>query len=177
LRDALELVGHGVLREIASLLEPLASSSLLPGAIDSMVRLEKHARLAARMARILAPDEAMADPAATASLLHDAGRLALLSRLPEPYAEVLRRSLENQGSLEEVEVQVLGTTHARIGAYLLGLWGLPRPIVDAVARHHDPDVLDDPGLAGLVASANLFAHQADAAARAAPGAALARSIR
>ena len=177
LRDALGLVGHLVLLEIASLLEPLASSSLLPGASDSLVRLERHARMAARMARILAPDEASADAASTAALLHDAGRLALLSRLPAPYAEVLRRSLEGHGSLEQIEVEVLGATHARIGAYLLGLWGLPRTIVDAVARHHDPDVLDDPGLAGLVASANLFAHQADAAARSAPGAALERSIR
>ena len=177
LRDALGLVGHLVLLEIASLLEPLASSSLLPGASDSLVRLELHARMAARMARILAPDEASADAASTAALLHDAGRLALLSRLPVPYAEVLRRSLEGHGSLEQIEVEVLGATHARIGAYLLGLWGLPRTIVDAVARHHDPGVLDDPGLAGLVASANLFAHQADAAARSAPGAALERSIR
>ena len=129
-----------------------------------------------RQARILAPDEAMADPASTAALLHDAGRLALLSRLPVPYAEVLRRSLQGGRPLGEVEIEVLGATHARIGAYLLGLWGLPRTLVDAVARHHDADALDDPGLVGLVASANLFAHQADAAARSAPGAALARSL-
>ncbi len=177
LRAALGLLGHGLLREIASLLEPLASSSLLPGAAESLVRLEQHARTSSRMARVLAPDEATADPASTAALLHDAGRFALLSRLPGPYAEVLQRSLRGGRPLEEIEIEVLGATHARIGAYLLGLWGLPRSIVDAVARHHDRDVLDDPGIAGLVATANLFAHQADAAARSAPGAALARSLR
>ena len=34
-------------------------------------------------------------------------------------------------------------THAEIGAYLLGLWGLPHPIVDAVAHHHAPDASHD----------------------------------
>jgi HD-like signal output (HDOD) protein len=35
-------------------------------------------------------------------------------------------------------VKVFGATHADIGAYLLGLWGLPVPIVEAVALHHEP---------------------------------------
>jgi HD-like signal output (HDOD) protein len=40
--------------------------------------------------------------------------------------------------LHEGEIQVLGTSHAEIGAYLLGLWGFPYPIVEAVAFHHNP---------------------------------------
>src|SRR4029077_18261297 len=32
-------------------------------------------------------------------------------------------------------------THAEIGAYLLGLWGLPYAIVEAVALHHTPDAV------------------------------------
>jgi HD-like signal output (HDOD) protein len=30
-------------------------------------------------------------------------------------------------------------THAEVGAYLLGLWGIPFPIVEAVAFHHRPN--------------------------------------
>ena len=37
-----------------------------------------------------------------------------------------------------VETEVLGCNHAEIGAYLLGLWGLPSPIVEAVAWHQRP---------------------------------------
>jgi HD-like signal output (HDOD) protein len=40
--------------------------------------------------------------------------------------------------LHDGEIQVLGTSHAEIGAYLLGLWGFPYPIVEAVAFHHNP---------------------------------------
>ena len=32
----------------------------------------------------------------------------------------------------------MGANHAEIGAYLLGIWGLPDAIVEAVAAHHDP---------------------------------------
>ena len=36
------------------------------------------------------------------------------------------------------EQRLIGVSHAEIGAYLLGLWGLPYPIVESVANHHDP---------------------------------------
>ena len=42
----------------------------------------------------------------------------------------------------------MGTTHAEIGAYLLGLWGLSGAVVDAVCRHHRPEVPEG-GSAGL----------------------------
>ncbi len=59
----------------------------------------------------------------TAGLLSDVGLLLLAAKAPE----LLRR--------EEV---TLGFTHGAAGAYLLGLWGLPLGVVEAVAFHHDP---------------------------------------
>src|ERR1035438_9433342 len=47
-----------------------------------------------------------------------------------------------------VELEQMGTTHADIGAYLLGLWGLSGAVVDAVSRHHRPEVSEGGG-AGL----------------------------
>jgi HD-like signal output (HDOD) protein len=35
------------------------------------------------------------------------------------------------------EQEVFGTDHAALGAYLLGIWGIPDVIVEAVAVHHD----------------------------------------
>jgi HD-like signal output (HDOD) protein len=34
-----------------------------------------------------------------------------------------------------------GVTHVEVGAYLLDLWGIPFPIVEAVACHHRPNEL------------------------------------
>lgn len=35
-------------------------------------------------------------------------------------------------------------THAEVGGYLLGLWGIPQDLTDAVTHHHD----HGPGRAG-----------------------------
>ena len=37
------------------------------------------------------------------------------------------------------EAELHGVTHADVGAYLLGLWGLPWALVETVAMHHSPD--------------------------------------
>jgi HD-like signal output (HDOD) protein len=47
--------------------------------------------------------------------------------------------MHNEGITEwEAERKVLGATHADVGGYLLGIWGLSDSIVEAVAFHHDP---------------------------------------
>ena len=38
----------------------------------------------------------------------------------------------------QAEETVLGTTHAEIGAYLLGLWGINNAVIEAIAYHHHP---------------------------------------
>ena len=42
-------------------------------------------------------------------------------------------------TLADAEQQIFSTTHADVGGYLLGLWGLPVPVVEAVALHHRPE--------------------------------------
>jgi hypothetical protein len=46
---------------------------------------------------------------------------------------------------------VLGTSHAEVGAYLLGLWGLPDGLVEAVAWHHNPGGCPGGGFTALTA--------------------------
>lgn len=73
-----------------------------------------------------------------AGMMHDAGRLVLATRVPEQYAEVARLHEVEGLSTCDAERRVLGTTHAEVGAYLLGLWGISDPVVEAVAFHHQP---------------------------------------
>jgi HD-like signal output (HDOD) protein len=40
--------------------------------------------------------------------------------------------------LQDIEEQEFGVTHAEVGGYLLGIWGLPYALVEAVANHHRP---------------------------------------
>ncbi len=78
------------------------------------------------------------DHALMAGLLHDTGKLILAVNQTERYREVLERVSEGRVALRVAEREVFGTTHAEVGAYLLGLWGLPDPVVEAVAFHHRP---------------------------------------
>jgi HD-like signal output (HDOD) protein len=80
----------------------------------------------------------MIDEAYTAGLLHDVGMLVLTANLRSRYDVILKTAHERGVLLWEAERQELGTTHADVGAYLLGLWGLGDSIVEAVAFHHHP---------------------------------------
>jgi HD-like signal output (HDOD) protein len=93
-----------------------------------------------------------ASTAYVAGLLCDVGQLVLVTGAPErqyvTQAEAAQRGIPQH----EAELATWGTTHAEIGAYLLGLWGLPVQIVQAVAEHHAPERggADHVGLAQLV---------------------------
>jgi putative nucleotidyltransferase with HDIG domain len=78
------------------------------------------------------------DDAFMAGLLHDIGKLILMDKTPEEFRQICELANSTNCSALEAEQRVLGTTHAQVGAYLLGIWGLPEPIVEAVAWHHSP---------------------------------------
>ena len=55
---------------------------------------------------------------------------------------------------------MLGLSHPALGAWVLGRWGLPAPIVEAVEFHHHPTrAKDSLDLAGIVSLANILAHR------------------
>lgn len=87
----------------------------------------------------------------TGGVLHDIGQDALALAAPEAYSEVVRRTKAGEATLLEAEQAVLGTDHARAGAFLLGLWGLPQPLVDLVAYHHQPAMGGTGGVTPLAA--------------------------
>jgi len=99
---------------------------------------QEHAVLTARIAKRLMPKGRQAQDAFTAALLHDIGNLVLAVCIPEKFKKAFLASQTSGRPAHEVEAELLGVTHAEVGAYLLGLWGLPYPIVEAVAYHHNP---------------------------------------
>ncbi|GIV15579.1 MAG: two-component system response regulator [Armatimonadota bacterium] len=107
-------------------------------------RLWHHSMTVGAMAKRLAETEQLsareADEAFTAGLLHDVGKLILAASLPDTYQKVLAASKAQRIPLWRAEEAVFGTSHAEVGAYLLGLWGLPTSIVEAVAWHHRPSL-------------------------------------
>lgn len=73
-----------------------------------------------------------------AGLLHDVGRLALLSQAPDLNRVVFERYLQGGKLLREAERAVLGYDHAEIGGALLRRWQFPPHLIEAVTYHHRP---------------------------------------
>ena len=80
----------------------------------------------------------------TAGLLHDIGKVVLNEYVGREFAEIVRRVSEQGLSFAEAESQVLGFSHAEIGARLAERWSLPEPLVRAIRWHHEPQALDPP---------------------------------
>jgi HD-like signal output (HDOD) protein len=80
-----------------------------------------------------------AEEAFTAGLLHDIGKLMLADSLPDELSQAMTLAEKEGISQVEAEEAVLGANHAGLAGYLLGLWGLPATIVEAVAFHHAPE--------------------------------------
>ena len=86
-----------------------------------------------------------------AGILHDVGILVLASGRPDAYRRVLEDYREAGSDLESTECHVFGASHGDVGGYLLGLWGLPAPIVQAAARHSCPTRLGPEGFSPTLA--------------------------
>jgi HD-like signal output (HDOD) protein len=122
-------------------------------------RLQQAAVATARVARRFLGNHPKAEEAFTAGLLHDTGKLVLAIGLRDDFLRATRLASEQSRPLPLIEKELLGTTHAEVGAYLLGLWGLPFSIVEAVLLHHEPGRVTD-GPCDVLAAV----HAADALA-------------
>jgi HD-like signal output (HDOD) protein len=124
------VLGQGIFKE--------APSINVPG--FSLEGLWKHSLQTAAAARVIAAqqglDRTTLDDAFLAGMLHDIGKLVLAQSIPEAYGEVIRSA--GTSFAAPVERMLLKTTHADVGAYLLGLWGLTDAVVEAVAFHENP---------------------------------------
>lgn len=75
-----------------------------------------------------------------AGMLHDLGKLVLVTADTAEYRRIVDLAKQQDLPLHLVETQSLWSDHASIGAYLMGLWGLPFEAVEAVALHHKAEL-------------------------------------
>ena len=132
----------------------------VPAGEFSMEAFQQHSTLVARIATALEPRALWNDDAFSAGLMHDVGRLIIAAQMPQDYLRIEQRADKEGFPRHVVERELLGTDHAALGASLLGQWGLPSAVLDAVQRHHQVpltgDIVLDPTMA--VAIADKLAH-------------------
>ena len=73
-----------------------------------------------------------------AGALHDVGKIILADNFGRDYTVLCHKAKAQETPIIELELEQFGASHADVGGFLLGLWGLPQEIIEAVAFHHDP---------------------------------------
>lgn len=138
--EAVSLLGSELLHDIVEKFNAFdMPCSLSPRQIELNELWDHSARVAAFTKAIMVNQEhvepqALKD-AYTAGLLHDVGKLIMVEHFGSRYSQLLQKARQLNLNPRELEISELGVSHAQVGAYLLGLWGLPDSIIDAVACH------------------------------------------
>jgi HD-like signal output (HDOD) protein len=140
--QAVNLLGLDTIQALVLSVHIFARFSPIGGSLFSMDRVWAESMATGALARAIAKAQGMpgstVDQAFTAGLLHDIGILVLAANLFDRYNAVLQAACEKNEPSWRLERQEFRADHGEIGAYLLGLWGLSDPIVEAVAFHHRP---------------------------------------
>ncbi len=132
--------------------------------------LWRHSMTTANFTRLIAAEincvDKQRDYMLLAGMLHDVGQLVLATVQRQDYERVLERLEMDAVTTYQAEQEIIGATHAEVGAYLLGLWGFADSIISAVAWHHRPQRTAEPDpVVGGVYLANAFACEVQPARR------------
>lgn len=119
--------------------------------------------MARKVAHKLSLDQRVIDDSQLAGMMHDIGKALLLMNFRDGIRDALHICDIEGKPLHVAEVQVMGVSHAEIGAYLLSLWGEMDPTVEAVLHHHRPSRVMDakPSALTAVHIANALVHRAE----------------
>jgi len=139
LKDAIKIIG---LKNLNSMLVASAARQIMDTRFSSFKEIWAHCNKAALYARTIACRNNLAsisEMAYLASLLHDLGKIILLSANTELTTRIesvaIKRQMRRSTVLEEM---TMGVSHASIGKTIAEKWNFPPYLVEAIAYHHAP---------------------------------------
>ncbi len=127
--------------------------------------LRNHTLLVARLAKTISKQigqsKQYTEMSSIAGLLHDIGKVVLITNFNKTYKVVVDEARAQNKSIWEMEKEIIGTSHAEVGAYLLSLWGFDEEVIQAVHLHHCPNLSIDESSSVLtsVYLGNVFEHR------------------
>ncbi len=138
IQDAIKLVG---LKNLKNLLYISGVTKIMNSRYSKANEIWEHSAKCSYFARILSQElnlPKLSDIAATAGLLHDIGKLILLSieNSVTEKVEFLRDKEKNNSVL--VEEYTLGISHPEIAGKLLSKWQFPEELIAVAQYHHRP---------------------------------------
>jgi len=164
-KRAVVVLGLNVLKDIVLSLGILDSFVRMGGDRERVEELWEHAIICNRMVNYLYESlfhERLPEEFSVVGLLHDVGKIFMVTCLSEKFHEIVRITTENPGKdWLGAEQEVLGVSHSLLGAYLLNWWNFPYPIIEAVMYHHEPVAsgIMSPEITALVHIADFYSHK------------------
>ena len=161
--NAVFFLGSNILRALVINMHVYSFDSGKGNVYRYISMLERHCQNVAACAKTVAMafeiEQSVQNDIYTAGLLHDIGKLVIMDKV-HSWENIVKLSNDNDLIVWKAEEAFLGTTHAQIGAYFLGIWNFPNEIIDAVAFHHNPSASNDYEISPLT-----FVHIAEAMLR------------
>lgn len=140
----------GLVLGVGAFSEITASSKIFPAQ-----SLWNHSMAVGGCAKTIAlaetDDKILIDNCFIAGLLHDIGKLVLLSKMIDKYEEAVLLASEKNIRLRMAEKEIFEAVHGDVGAYLMGLWGMPGAVVEGIGFHHRLDNYPDMNFSPAVA--------------------------
>ena len=144
IRQAVTLLGFEILKSLVLSQQVFKAYDDLERSGLNLSGIIRHCNRTGALARRIAILEDLpsiqCDQALMAGMLHNVGKLILADCYPERYASVCTEVEETGVSDRVAEEAEFGVSHELIGGCLLGVWGLPDNIVEAVSFHHTPNL-------------------------------------
>jgi len=121
----------------------------------SIESIYNHSVMVGAKARLLATafglNRKLIEESLMAGMMSDIGQLVMLTNFADELQEAFHLATERSIPLDRAEREIFGVSDAKLGAYLLKLWGLPDSILEAVALHYVPHKTAKPAMNALAA--------------------------
>ena len=163
-REAVILLGIDIVKTLVLNIEVFSKFKKSALSIISVDKIHDHCVrtgvIAQKIAKLEKMNKKKADNAMMASILHDLGKLLLVEYFPNDYKDVIKMVRQKSMPIFKAERKIFNVSHAEVGAYILGLWGLPDNIIEGIAFHHNPTgyIGDEFGVCGILHVAELMEH-------------------
>ncbi|HTB67362.1 MAG TPA: HDOD domain-containing protein [Steroidobacteraceae bacterium] len=141
IEQALTRLGFLAVRNLVMCAEVLTGWQRATRSALDLDSMQAHVQRVARVTAALTAGSPCSDEAVLAAFLHDIGYWVLVQERPAQLDQAAALAVSRDIPMQEAERCVLGTSHAEIGAYLLGLWGMSNTLVEAIAHHHTPELV------------------------------------
>ena len=132
--QAYVLLGFNVVKGLAV---SASVFDMMKGQLDELWRHSLACSIAtSRIASLIGEPDV--EEIAVAGLLHDIGKVALWTRLPEEMEKLMPDVKDGGRQLFDLESEKLGITHPEIGEMLAKQWNLPENLIEPITCHHEP---------------------------------------